>query len=117
MKALVEFECHDYMDEYPTKEVRIFKGSNLVEIIRSARDWADYMNQNYSGGTTTYKQVLTPMESIDYLTHQLSKALNHPTVTRSNGDLDSVDAEYIKKLVSILQDVVDYEVAEMAKLS
>jgi hypothetical protein len=117
MKALVEFELHDYMDMYPTKEVRLYEGVDLVEIITKARAWADYMNQSYSGGTTTYKTVLTSMESISYLTNQISKVLSNPTVTRSNGDLDSIDVADLKKFVSTLQYFVEWERAEMAKLS
>lgn len=116
MKALVEFELHDYMDMYPTKEVRLYEGSDLVEIIGKAKKWADYMNTAYSGGTTTYKTVLTSMESISYLTNQISKVLSNPTVTRSNGDLDSIDVADLKKLVSTLQYFVEWERAEMAKL-
>ena len=113
MKALVEFEIHEYMDMYPSKEVRLYKGSDIVN---KAMEWADYMNRNYSGGTTTYKTVLTSSESVSYLTNEISKVINNPTVTRTDGALDKVDVKDIKKLVSALQDIVEWERAEMAKL-
>lgn len=116
MKALVKFEIHEYMDMYPSEEIRLYEGSDMGDIVNKAMDWADYMNRNYSGGTTTYKTVLTSSESISFLTNEISKVLNNPTVTRNNGDLDKVDVADIKKLVSALQDIVEWEKAEMNKL-
>lgn len=116
MKALVKFEIHEYMDMYPSKEVRMYEGSDISDIVNKAMDWADYMNRNYSGGTTTYKKVLTFLESISFLANEISKSLNNPIVTRTNGDLDKVDVAGIKKLVSLFQDIVEWKRAEIAKL-
>lgn len=116
MKALVKFEIHEYMDMYPSEEVRIYEGSDLYDIVKKAMDWADYMNEIYSGGRTTYKTVLTSSESISFLTTEISKSLNNPIVTRTDGGLDGMDVASIKKLVSALQDIVEWEKAEMAKL-
>ena len=116
MKALVKFEIHEYMDMYPSEEVRLYEGSDLYDIVKKAMDWADYMNKNYSGGTTTYKTVLTSSESVSYLTNEISKVINNPTVTRTDGALDKVDVKDIKTLVSALQDIVEWERAEMTKL-
>ena len=116
MKALVKFEIHEYMDMYPSEEVRLYEGSDLYDIVKKATDWADYMNRNYSGGTTTYKTVLTSSESISYLINEISEVINNPTVTRTDGALDKVDVQDIKDLVSAFQDIVEWERAEMAKL-
>ena len=116
MKALVKFEIHEYMDMYPSEEVRLYEGSDLHDIVKKAMDWADYMNKIYSGGTTTYKTVLTSSEGISFLTNEISKSLNNPMVTRTDGGLDKVDVVELKKQVSALQDIVEWERAKIAKL-
>ena len=116
MKALVKFEIHEYMDMYPSEEVRMYEGSDIEDIVNKAMDWADYMNRNYSGGTTTYKTMLTSLEGISFLINEISKVVNNPIVTRTDGALDKVDVEDIKRLVSALQDIVEWERAEIAKL-
>lgn len=117
MKALVKFEIHEYMDMYPSENIQVYEGADYLEIVKKAMSFAEDMNRSYSGGTTTYKYVLTPSESIVWLTHEISKILNHPTVTRKNGDLDHIDVEDLKNLASLLEYFVDWERAEMAKLS
>lgn len=103
---LVEFETHDYMDMYPNKEVRAFKAESVEVITQKAILWAKAMNENYSGGTTTFKKVMSQMESIQFISKMITKTLEHPSVTRSSGDLDSTDVDYLKEVSSILEDLV-----------
>lgn len=103
---LVEFETYDYMDEKPCKEVRAFKDESVEVITQEAIRWAKSMNENYSGGTTTFKKVLSQMESIQLITKNIAQTLKHPNVTRTDGDLDSVDVDYLKEISSILEELV-----------
>ncbi len=103
MKLLAEFETHEYMDMYPTKEVLVFEGSTLRDIIDKAMDWADTMSKTYSGGTTTFEQVMSPTEAIEYLSKEIADVLEHPTVTKTDGDLDEIDVRQLKQLSDLLQ--------------
>lgn len=106
MKLLAEFETHEYMDMYPTKEVLVFEGSTLRDIIDKAMDWADTMNNTYSGGTTTFKHVMPNSEAIEYLSKEIANVLEHPTVTKTNGDLDEIDVRQLKQLSDLLQTMI-----------
>lgn len=106
MTRLVEFEIYDYMDMYPCKEIRPFKGNDLNLIKEEAIRYADGMNKHYSGGTTTFKRVMSQMEGIQYLSEMLTQTLEKPFVTKTDGSLDKVDVDYLKKIAPILQELV-----------
>lgn len=68
-----------------------------------ARGYADYMNKNYSGGTTRLVRVLTKEEAIQHTLNEIKDVMKRPTVTTSDGSLDSVDVEFITRLLEELE--------------
>lgn len=67
MKRFVKFLLHEYMDEEPSIQVMTFSGDTLEKIEEAAREHADFMNQNYSGGTTTFIKVFNAQEAEEWL--------------------------------------------------
>lgn len=67
VQRFVLFITHDYMDRYPSNEVRVIKGETLEEVEKNAKGYADHMNKVYSGGTTTFKEVFDMDKAIQYL--------------------------------------------------
>ena len=96
MRKFVEFEIHDYMDMYPSSSFRAMEESE-------AQGYADYMNKNYSGGTTRLVRVLTKEEATQHVINEIRSVVKRPTVTRSDGSLDSVDVEFITKILKELE--------------
>ena len=96
MRRFVEFEVHDYMDMYPRSSFRAMEESE-------AQNFADYMNKNYSGGTTKLVRVLTKEEAAQHVLKEIKSVIKRPTVTRSDGSLDSVDVEFITKILKELE--------------
>ena len=96
IRKFVEFEVHDYMDMYPRSSFRAMEESE-------AQGFADYMNKNYSGGTTRLVRVLTKEEAIQHTLNEISSVIKRPTVTRSDGSLDSEDVEFISTLLEELE--------------
>lgn len=96
MRRFVEFEIHDYMDMYPRSSFRAMEESE-------AQNYADHMNKNYSGGTTRFVRVLTKEEATQHVLKEIKSVIKRPTVTRSDGSLDSVDVEFITKILKELE--------------
>lgn len=96
MRKFVEFEVHDYMDMYPRSSYRAMEESE-------AQNFADHMNKNYSGGTTRFVRVLTKEEAIQHTLNEIRSVVKRPTVTTSDGSLDSVDVEFITRLLEELE--------------
>ena len=96
MRKFVEFEVHDYMDMYPRSSFRAMEESE-------AQNFADYINKNYSGGTTKLVRVLTKEEAAQHVLKEIKSVIKRPTVTRSDGSLDSVDVEFITKILKELE--------------
>lgn len=59
MEKFCKFSCHEYMDMYPHDHVRTFIAETEEGIRKAAAEYAQYMNENYSGGTTTFVCVMT----------------------------------------------------------
>lgn len=78
MELFVKYEKHDYMDMYPVVEVRTFIGKNPTDIKCKAKEWASYMNQNYSGGTTRIIKILNYEEAYNWCTELEEKEHNNP---------------------------------------
>lgn len=95
MRKFIEFEIHDYMDMHPISSFRAMEESE-------AQGFADYMNKNYSGGTTRLVRVLTKEEAIQHTLNEIKDIVKNPTVTTKSGDLDSIDVDFIKNLLSEL---------------
>lgn len=68
-----------------------------------AQGFADYMNKNYSGGTTKLVRVLTKEEATQYVLKEIKSVIKEPTVKLSDGSLDSVDVEFINTLLEELE--------------
>ena len=96
MVKFIEFEIHDYMDMYPRSSFRAMEESK-------AQGFADYMNKNYSGGTTRLVRVLTKEEATQHVINEIRDVIKRPTVTTSDGSLDSVDVEFITTLLEALE--------------
>ena len=67
MKKFVEFSLHEYMDMYPTQQVRIMEGKNLEAIQVEAKAWAKQMTELYSGGPTSFVKVWTKEEAREWI--------------------------------------------------
>ena len=96
MRKFIEFEVHDYMDMYPRSSFRAMEESE-------AQNFADHMNKNYSGGTTRFVRVLTKEEATQHVLKEIKSVIKEPTVTLSDGSLDSVDVEFIATLLEELE--------------
>lgn len=92
MRKFIEFEVHDYMDKYPTSSFRAMEESEV-------QNFVDHMNKTYSGGTTRLVRVLTEEEAIKHVLKEIKGVINRPTVTYKDGSLDSIDVEFINKLI------------------
>lgn len=75
MKKFVEFEVHEYMDMYPSKEIMIIEGGDLIEIQSNAVNWAKEMTDTYSGGPTRFVKILDKSEAIELLVSDYRKCL------------------------------------------
>lgn len=87
MKRFVEYETHDYMDEFPERLVTIFHGETEKEIENTAIVWCNYLNNEYSGGTTKFIKVMSAEEARAYIDAESVK-IKHPT---------NVDKEWVRK--------------------
>lgn len=96
MRKFIEFEVHEYMDMYPRSSYRAMEESE-------AQNFADYMNKNYSGGTTRFVRVLTKEEATQHVLKEIKSVIKEPTVTQSDGSLDSADVEFIATLLEELE--------------
>lgn len=63
MEKFCEFLVHEYMDMHPRTHVRTFVADTIDGIREKAIKYAQYMNKNYSGGTTTFKKVMNAKEA------------------------------------------------------
>ena len=95
MKKIHLVEEWDYMD---------FKSSQTFVALEEDKiqEWCDEMNKNYSGGTTKYIRTLSKSEAYNWALDEIYKVINKPYVTRTNGDLDSVDVDRIKNIYKML---------------
>ena len=67
MKKFVEFSLHEYMDMYPTQQVRIMEGENLEAIESASKEFAAGMSKVYSGGSTSFVKVWTKEEAREWI--------------------------------------------------
>lgn len=96
MKKFHVIQIHDYMDMYPRKQVICLEEDKI-------QDWCKEMNLSYSGGTTTFIRTMEREEAAFYCLNEIDKIINNPIVSRDNGDIDSVDAEDIKKVINLFK--------------
>ena len=95
MKKIHLVEEWDYMDSKPSQTFVALEENKIQE-------WCDEMNKNYSGGTTKYIRTLEKSEAHNWALDEIYKVINKPYVTRTNGDLDSVDVDRIKNIYKML---------------
>jgi len=95
MKKIHLVEEWDYMDSKPSQTFVSLEEGKIQE-------WCDEMNKNYSGGTTKYIRTLEKSEAHNWALNEIYKVIAHPYVTKTNGDLDSVDADRIKNIYKML---------------
>lgn len=67
-----KIEKWDYMDEYPTTQVITFDNES------KAKEYADYMNSNYSGGTTKLLGEMDSVEAANYIRHLYNQERSNP---------------------------------------
>jgi hypothetical protein len=96
MKKIHMVEEWDYMDSKPSNT---FVALEEAEI----HNWCEQMNKNYSGGTTKYIRTLEKSEAHNWALNEIYKVVAHPWVTRTDGDLDSVDVDRIKNIYKMLE--------------
>lgn len=82
MKKFCLFKLHEYMDMYPENHIRIMEGENEEAIEKTAIGFAQHMNKNYSGGTTTYIGLMTSEEAKDYI----EKLIDDPKLGRCSDE-------------------------------
>lgn len=80
------------MDMYPESSFIAMEESE-------AQDFADHMNKSYSGGTTRFVRVLTKEEATKHVLKEIKSMIDRPTVTHSDGSLDSTDVKFINNLI------------------
>ena len=68
-----------------------------------AQNFADYMNKNYSSGTTKLVRVLTKEEAAQHILKEIKSVIKKPTVTNPDGSLHSIDVEFIATLLEELE--------------
>lgn len=76
MERFCRFSVHEYMDESPYTSMRTFKGETLEDVENNARNWAQEMTKNYSGGTTTFVKVLTKEEAREWIDSEWNSIQN-----------------------------------------
>jgi len=77
MEKFCEFKIHEYMDMYPEKWVRTFIAEDEEAIKKSAIRYAQDMNRNYSGGTTTFIKVMSKEEAKAHIDSLIAKEKKH----------------------------------------
>jgi len=95
MKKIHLVEEWNFMNSKPSQE---FVSIEETEI----HNWVKSLNENYSGGTTRYIRTLSKSEAHNWALDEIYKVINKPYVTRTNGDLDSVDVDRIKNIYKML---------------
>ena len=88
MRIFVEFEVHDYMDMYPRSSFSAMEESE-------AQGFADYMNKNYSGGTTRLVRVLTKEEATQHVLNEIKDVIN--LIKKLYEELKDIPAEDLQK--------------------
>ena len=76
-----KFETHDYMDEYPEVYYRTFP---TIEV---AKQFAEHMSENYSGGTFTFIGYALKQEVLNYVNDNKNKlSLSEEVLSEINDD-------------------------------
>ena len=79
MKKFVEFSLHEYMDEHPAQQVRIWEGKTIKAIEAEAIAWAKQMTKLYSGGPTSFIKVWTKEEAREWIDKNKAQINENPS--------------------------------------
>lgn len=90
MKKFVEFSLHEYMDMYPTQQVRIMEGENLEAIKSTSKEFAASMSKVYSGGPTSFVKVWTKEEAREWIDRNKAQIGKDPS-SEDKEWIDSVE--------------------------
>ena len=78
MEKFCLFRVHEYMDMYPRDHVQTIIAEDEETIRKEAIRFAQHMNQNYSGGTTTFIKVMSKEEAQAHVDKLADYEKNHP---------------------------------------
>lgn len=101
MKKFVEFSLHEYMDMYPTQQVRIMEGENLEAIKSASKEFAAGMSKVYSGGPTSFVKVWTKEEAREWIDRNKAQIGEDPS-SEDKEWIDSVEDAFHTCYVSTL---------------
>lgn len=94
MQRFVKIEYHDYMDEYPDIEVRVFKGENQEDLEKNVNEFVEHMKSHWCSGTTRLIGIMNESEA--------SKYIEEITKEASNWEDDS--EEFITRITNIFNE-------------
>lgn len=101
MKKFVEFSLHEYMDEHPTQQVRIWEGETIEAIKVEAIAWAKQMTELYSGGPTSFIKVWTKEEAREWIDKNKAQIGENPS-SEDKEWIDSVEDAFYTCYISTL---------------
>ena len=101
MKKFVEFSLHEYMDMYPTQQVRIMEGENLEAIKNASKEFAADMSKVYSGGPTSFVKVWTKEEAREWIDRNKAQIGKDPS-SEDKEWIDRVEDAFYTCYVSTL---------------
>lgn len=91
IKRFCLFELHEYMDMYPTKEVRMHEGKDREAIQIKCVAFMRHMNKVYSGGKTKFIKIMSAEEAQKYVQDTINEEKR----------LYPGDMEYINRAVNM----------------
>ena len=101
MKKFVEFSLHEYMDMYPTQQVRVMEGENLEAIKSASKEFAASMSKVYSGGPTSFVKVWTKEEAREWIDRNKAQIGKDPS-SEDKEWIDNVEDAFYTCYVSTL---------------
>ena len=101
MKKFVEFSLHEYMDMYPTQQVRIMEGENLEAIKSASKEYAARISKVYSGGPTSFVKVWTKEEAREWIDRNKAQIGEDPS-SEDKESIDNVEDAFYTCYVSTL---------------
>ena len=85
MKKFVEFSLHEYMDEFPRQQVRVWEGETIEAIKTEAKAWAKQMTELYSGGPHPLLKYGLKKKLENGLTETKYRLVKTPALKTKNG--------------------------------
>lgn len=101
MKRFVEFSLYEYMDEYPTQQVRLMEGENLEAIENASKKYAEDITKMYSGGPTSFVKVWTKEEAREWIEKNKAQIGENPSFEDETW-IDAVEEDFYYCYLSTL---------------